>query len=124
MRDALRNQSKFWYSLYQGKEPVLKNGFDTGQTREKYSEPIQASARISSATGESEVELFGASVKYDRIISTVQNLPIDEYSRLWIDCEPDEKRQNFDYKVKRVAKGLNQHLWAIEKVVSNGNQTN
>lgn len=123
MRDARRNQVYFWYSRYLGKEPVLKNGFETGQNRERYSKPTQARARISSATGESEVELFGASVRYDRIISTVQNLPIDEYSRLWIDCDP-ATGAGPDYRVKRVAKGLNQHLWAIEKVVSNGNQTN
>ena len=119
MRDLIRNQVPFWYSLYLGKEPVLVDGFETGQYKERYSEPVRGMARISSVTGESEAEMFGASVQYDRLISTVQNLPIDEYSRLWVDSDPATGAE-FDYKVKRVSKGLNQHLWAIEKVVRNG----
>lgn len=119
MRDLRRNQVSFWYSLYQGKEPILKDGFDTGQSREKYSEPVRARARISSATGDSDTEMFGAAVSYDRVISTVQPLPIDEYSRLWIDTDPTTGG-DWDYKVKRVAPGINQNLWAIEKVVRNG----
>lgn len=119
MRDLHRNQVPFWYSLYSSKEPVLKDGFKTGQYKEGYTEPVKAYARISSATGESEAEMFGADIKYDKIISSVQNLPIDEYSRLWIDTDPTTGAGH-DYKVKRVAKGLDQHLWAIEKVTGNG----
>ena len=120
MRDLVRNQIPFWYALYVGKEPVLKDGFETGQYKEIYAAPERAVARISSATGESDVEMFGAAVQYDRVISTVQNLPIDEYSRLWVDADP--ATEPFDYKVKRVAKGLNHHLWAIERVVRDGNK--
>lgn len=118
MRDLARNQIIFWYSLYLGKEPVLKNGFETGQYTDAYTDPVAVKARISSATGENEVEMFGTAIQYDRVISSVQNLPIDEYSRLWIDSDPSEGA-DYDYRVKRVAKGLNQHLWAIEKVVKN-----
>lgn len=120
MRNLIRNQVPFWYSLYLGKEDVLKDGFKTGQNKENYSEPVQALASISSAKGGSEVELFGTSVQYDRVISSVEDLPLDEYSRIWIDTAPNEKADNYDYKVKRVAKGLSQHLWAIEKVVGHG----
>lgn len=121
MRDLRRNQVTFWYSSYAEKQPVLDdNGFETGQYVEVYSTPVQGLARISSATGESDIELFGTAIQYDRVISTVQDLPINEYSRLWVDTVPNEKADNFDYKVKRVAKGLTQHLWAIEKVVRNG----
>lgn len=120
MRNLKRNQVTFWYSLFQKEEEVLKDGFKTGQTKAIYSEPIQAEASISSATGGSDVELFGTSVQYDRIISTVEDLPIDEYSRIWVDTVPNAQADNFDYKVKRVAKGLCQHLWAIQKVVGHG----
>ncbi len=120
MRNLKRNQVTFWYSRYLGKEEVLKDGFKTGQYKESYSEPVQAEASISSAAGGSDVELFGTSVQYDRIISTVEDLPIDEYSRIWVDTVPNGQADNFDYKVKRVAKGLCQHLWAIQKVVRNG----
>lgn len=116
MRDCLRNQVEFWYSTFIKKEPILKDGFETGQYESVYSDPVKAKARITSATGESDAELFGADVRYDRVISTVQNLPIDEYSRLWIEKSP-ERYDDHDYVVKRVAKGLNQNLWAIAKVV-------
>lgn len=119
MRNLKRNQIPFWYSLYEGKEDVLKDGFKTGQKKEIYSEPVQTMASIASATGSSDVELFGTSVQYDRIISTVEELPLDEYSRIWIDADPTAGEAH-DYKVKRVAKGLCQHLWAVEKVVQNG----
>lgn len=124
MRDLKRNQVPFWYSLYLGKEPVLKNGFETGQYKEKYSEPIQAKARISRTGGDIALEEFGISLRYDGLISSVQDLPIDEYSRLWVDVSPNEKADNYDYKVKRVAKDLNSHVWAIEKVVRDGYKTN
>ena len=120
MRNLMRNQVTFWYSLYLDKVDILKNGFKTGQSEIIYSEPVQAAASISSARGGSEAELFGTSVTYDRVISSVEPLPIDEYSRIWVDTVPNEKADNPDYKVKRVAKGLSQHLWAIEKVVQNG----
>jgi len=123
MRDLKRNQIPFWYSLYLRKEPVLQDGFETGQYKEVYSEPVMAWARISSSTGESDVEMFGAAVQYDRVISTVQKLPIDEYSHLWIESDPNTGAK-YDYKVKRVAQGLNQNLWAIEKVVRNGYEAN
>lgn len=116
MRDLRRNQVPFWYSLYIEKEPVLVDGFETGQYQPIYSDPVEAKARISSATGESEAEMFGADVQYDRVISTVQNLPIDEFSRIWIDADPTTGAAH-DYVVKRVAKGLTQNLWAIAKVV-------
>ena len=119
MRNLKRNQVTFWYSLYSAKEPVLKNGFKTGQYKKGYSEPVKAEASISSATGGSDVKLFGTAVTYDRVISSVELLPIDEYSRIWIDNDPTAGEPH-DYKVKRVAKGLAQHLWAIERVVQNG----
>lgn len=116
MRDCRRNQRKIWYSLYQGKEKVLKDGLETGQHKEIYSDPVCVYVCVSAATGTAETALFGAAISYDRILSTVKDLPIDEYSRVWIDVAPNDKADNFDYKVKRVAKGLNQHLWAVEKV--------
>ena len=119
MRDCLRNQRKIWYSLFIEKQPVLEDGYETGQYENVYSDPSPVWVSVTSATGGSEAELFGASVQYDRVISTVQNLPIDEYSRLWIDSDPNAGGEP-DYKVKRAAKGLSQHLWAIEKVVRNG----
>lgn len=116
MRNLKRNQTRFWYSLYVRKDPVLKDGLKTGQYKEGYSDPVRAEASISSAKGGSETELFGTAVSYDRVISSVEPLPIDEFSRIWVDTDP-EKGEAHDYRVKRVARGLDQHLWAIERVV-------
>lgn len=116
MRDLRRNQTPFWYSLYLRKDPVLESGFETGQYEAVYSDPVLARAYISSASGESEAEMFGADVQYDRVISTVQDLPINEFSRLWVDADPATGAAH-DYVVKRVACGLTQNLWAIAKVV-------
>ena len=115
MRDLKKNQIEIWYSLYQGKEPILKDGFETGQSKEIYTDPVSIKVSVAPATGTSEAELFGASVKYDRVLSTVMDLPIDEYTRLWVETTPDDGKH--DYIVKRVAKGLNQNLWAIARVV-------
>lgn len=117
MRDLKRNQREIWYSLYEGKTPVLKDGFETGQYKETYSDPVSVRISTAPSTGASEAELFGASVQYDKVLSTVQDLPIDEYSRLWVETTPNDKADNYDYIVKRVAKGLNQNLWAIARVV-------
>lgn len=117
MRDLKKNQREVWHSRYEGKQPILKNGFETGQYKETYAQPVPVRVSISPATGASETEFFGASVQYDRVLSTVNDLPIDEYSRLWVDAIPNEKADNYDYIVKRVAKGLNQNLWAIARVV-------
>lgn len=115
MRDLKKNQIGIWYSLYSDKEPVLRDGFETGQYKKGYSEPVFVKVSVSPSTGASEAELFGTSVQYDRVISSVQNLPINEYSRLWVEKTPADGEH--DYTVKRVAAGLNQNLWAIAKVV-------
>ena len=115
MRDLRKNQVSIWYALYERKEPVKKNGHETGQYTEIFSDPVQVWISVAPATGASEAELFGASVQYDRVLSSVRPLPIDEYSRLWVEKTPTDG--DHDYVVKRVAKGLNQNLWAIAKVV-------
>lgn len=117
MRDCLRNQTQFWYALYTGKEEVEKDGKKTGQYKAIYAAPVIARAAISPSTGAAEQELFGSAVSYDRIISTVQKLPIDEYSKIWIDVEPTDSSSPEEYRVIRRAMGLNQNLWAIKKVV-------
>lgn len=123
MRDCLRNQRIFWYSLYLRKDPVYKEGLsdpdgnpiETGQYQEVYSEPKASKAHITAAVGPSDMEAFGSSVQYDRVICTVQKLGLTEQSRLWIDRSPAAGAP--DYRVIRVAEGLNQNLYAIERLV-------
>ena len=59
------------------------------------------------------------------MISTVQDLPIDEYSRLFIDVVPVLNEDGTtdtkpDYKVKKVAKGIYQKVWAIQRIEGYG----
>lgn len=123
MRDCLRNQRVLWYSLYLRKEPVYKEGLtdpdgnpiQTGQFREIYTDPLPVRAHVTSAVGPSEIEAFGSSIQYDRVISTVNRLGLTEQSRLWIERSPADGAP--DYRVKRVAEGLNQNLYAIERLV-------
>jgi len=123
MRDCFRNQRAFWYSLYLRKDPVYKEGLadpsgnpiETGQYQEVYSEPVSIRAHITAATGPSDIEAFGSSVQYDRVICTVNRLGLTEQSRLWIERSPADGGP--DYRVIRVAEGLNQNLYAIERIV-------
>lgn len=117
MRDLLRNCTPFWYALYEGKtEKLDAHGNKTGQYEEHYAEPVKALAPISADSGVAEAEVFGTAVSYDRLISTVQNLPINEYSKIWIDADPTAGAPA-DYRVKRKAKSINQHLWALNREV-------
>lgn len=122
MRDYLRDCIPIWYALYEGTEDVYVEGqvnekgepLKSGQKREKYSDPIPVSVPVSPNTGTSDVELFGGSVQYDRIISTVKKLGLDEHSRLWIETVPPAAP---DFKVERVAPGKDQNLYAIKRIV-------
>ena len=91
------------------------NPLETGQYREVYSTPIIARAHITASTGPTDIEAFGSSIQYDRVICTVNRLGLTEQSRLWIEHSPSSGVP--DYKVKRVAEGLNQNLYAIERIV-------
>lgn len=123
MRDCLRNQQVLWYSLYLKKEPIYKEGLTdsegnpiaTGQYREIYTEPLPVRAYVTPAAGPSDLEAFGSSVQYDRVICTVNRLGLTEQSRLWVERYPTDGAP--DYRVKRVAEGLNQNLYAIERIV-------
>ncbi len=119
MRCLNRNKSKFHYALYLKREPVTTfdeygNEIQTGEYRVLYGDPIAVEGNISPATGATATELFGGSEGYDKVLMLDNpNLPIDEYSVLWIDSKPTEP---FDYLVKKVARSLNSVALAVSKV--------
>ena len=85
---------------------------------------------ISANTSEIYDTPFGRDLVYDKMISTVQDLPINEYSKLFIDVAPVFKEDGStdtkpDYIVKKVAKGLYQRVWAIQRIdgYGQGNQS-
>lgn len=121
MRDLKRNQKEIWYALYQNKIPKLDlEGNDTGEFTKVYGNPLKTNISVSASKGESESNAFGASLDYDRIMTTHdKSIPIDEYSRLWIDIKPviveGATETKHDYNVKKVATSINNTVYAIKR---------
>lgn len=125
MRSLKINQIKIYYALYQEKKPIFDSeGYETGDYESGYSNPITFTIRVSPNKGESENNAFGKSLDYDRVMYTSdKSFQIDEFSVLWIDTMPviNEDGSTYtthDYTVKKVAKDLNEWLFAIKKVVN------
>ncbi len=122
IKDLKANQRDFYYQLFRGEQPEYDDdGYETGESKISYSEPIKASAMISENTSDVSDTPFGKDCQYDKMISTVQDLPIDEYSKLFVDVVPvieEDGSTNTkpDYEVIRVAKGIYQRVWAIRRV--------
>ncbi len=123
MRTLIKNEQVFYYALYEGEEEIIDEyGNETGTYEVVYSNPIEAKANISSAKGETAIELFGESEDYDRaILYNKGKYPIDEHSVLWIDTMPEIKEDGstdspYDYKVDKVSTSLNNTVVAIHKV--------
>ena len=122
INDLAENQREFYYQTYQGMtDEVGDDGYLTGDQIATYSNPIKAKAMISENTSDVTDTPFGKDLVYDKMISTVQDLPIDENSRLFVDVVPVFNEDGStdtkpDYIVKRVAKGLYQRVWAIQRV--------
>lgn len=122
IKDLPENQVPFWYQTYEGeKDKIDSKGRITGDKEKVYSIPIMAKARVSSSTGNLYESPFGSDIAYDKSISTVQKLPIDEYTRLFIDREPIINEDGTtdsepDYRVVCVKLGLIQNVWAIKKI--------
>lgn len=121
MRSLERNKIVLWYALYVDKIPVLDEyGQDTGEYTSGFENPVKTKQRVSPNKGNSSEEVFGIITDYDRVISTTDNLPIVEKSRIWIDILPVIKSDGstdtpYQYEVTKVAKDINQHQFAIKK---------
>lgn len=131
MRCMERNKVKFFYALYERKEPIVDEyGNTTGEFEVIHENPMEFSANISAAKGETQTRQFGENEAYDKII-VMDNLapPIDEYSVLWIDTTPqldetgalatdeeDKVITPHDYIVTKVARSLNGVSIAVSKV--------
>lgn len=96
-------------------QPILdKDGFETGETEIKYSEPVKQRGNISEAQGESANKEFGNITDYDKVIVLSKlSCPITETSRLWVDNTDITKPA--DYSVKCIARSLNSVSIAIKK---------
>ena len=84
LKDLRLNQVPFYYQTYDGTvDEVDEDGNLTGESIPKYSNPVRVLARVSPNSGNAEDSPFGKDIVYDKTISTVQKLPIDEYSKLY-----------------------------------------
>lgn len=117
MRCMKRNKQKFYYANLIGNTEVTdSNGNFTGENEISYSDPEEFDASISSAIGDTEIELFGKDLQYDKTICFDKMRPegFNEYSVLWIDREPYEDGQltGYDYIVRKISKSLN-GFWVV-----------
>lgn len=131
MRCLLRNMRDFHFALYKGKNEIEDDyGNKTGEYEIVYSDLIKCKGNISAAQGEVQSRQFGDSESYDKVIVLDDvDIPIDEYSILWVDTTPlidmtgalvlnedGEVITPHDYIVKKVARSLNGVSIAISKV--------
>ena len=115
MRCMIRNTRTFYYANYASKTPILDaNGFDTGEYTTAYSSVTEARGNISPARGEADMRAFGIGTPFDKVIVMDDpQIPIDEYSVLWVDVPTTDAP---DYIVRRVARSLNSVAIAIARV--------
>lgn len=121
IKDLPENQVSFWYQTYEGERKAADSKGRIKDKEKVYSKPVMAKARVSSSAGNLYESPFGSDIAYDKSISTVQKLPIDEYTRLFIDREPvlnpdGSTDTEPDYRVVCVKIGLVQNVWAIKKI--------
>lgn len=131
MRCLARNKCTFFYALHNGQTELIDEyGNATGQYKVAYTDPVETKGNISAAQGEMQTRQFGESETYDKVIVLDDpNVPIDEYSILWVDSQPEltvkgqlaiddrgEVKTPHDYIVKKVARSLNSVSIAISKV--------
>lgn len=129
MRDLEINKVRIYYALYQGKIPVLDSeGNETGEFTKGYSIPVSVRLRVSPNKGYVDSNTFGLTLDYDSTMVTTDNLPIDEFSILWVGKNPEltdgaypidgEENQitGHTHTVVRVAKDINVAQYAIKKI--------
>lgn len=124
MRSLKRNQQRLYYATYNNKIPITdENGDFTGDYEAGYSAPVSFYANISPARGSSQEEVFGKNLDYSRTLITCDmTLPINEFSRVWIESEPvlnadgTANGDSADYSVVQVARSLNSVAYALKKL--------
>lgn len=122
MRLLKVNLKPFWYATFKSKEPIKdSDGKRTGEYKTVYNTPVEVLGNISVATGEAQVETFGTSVPYNKVIFVEgTNIPISETTVLCVDVPVTYDSENsliYDYVVSRVARSLTNHtLIAIKRV--------
>ena len=120
MRMNFRNMQPMWYALYGGTVVDFDEYGNETDPHTIYNNPVKINANISPAKGSVIARQFGDDDTYDKVIAiSDRDIPINEYSVLWIDTVPEldangalkvnasgEIVTPWDYIVRRVARGL------------------
>lgn len=120
MRCLRRDTQTVYVSLYEQRVELTDEiGRYTGEYNVCRSEPIDIECNVSAAIGNSQIEVFGQMLNYDKtVIIDDVNFDIDEHAVLWIE---NDTSKPYDYIIKRVAKTPNYIALAVSKVdISNG----
>lgn len=124
MRNLIINTQTLYVLNYLGEVEVVDSlGNKTGETTNAFTKPIQFCASVSGARGNSQTEVFGNEINYDKTIllskSLFKQLRIEETSVFFVDRKVEYDKNNFpkyDYKVERIAETINEVVIAISKV--------
>ncbi len=125
MRLMDENMEPIWYANQQHGEIAYDQWGNEIGFQITYSEPAKIDASISSAKGETVIELFGAAENYDKtFLLEDRYAPFTELSRLWVDNlvngePPRDESGNLlphDYEVYLISPSRNQCYVAIRKV--------
>lgn len=123
MLDARINTVPLWYALYSESAPAVdENGDYTGESSSGYGDPVKIRANLSPARGREEDDIFGASLNYNKTITTARmNLGIDEHTLIW-DSDPGEDADpsTAKYRVVGVAKGHYHMRYALRQIRQEG----
>jgi len=102
-------------------DAVDSDGYLTGEKVIQYDAPVPITAIVSEPTGRIVHEMFGADIRYDKVI-ILTNKDADGVVRngsvLFVDKVPRPGRidQQFDYIVRRIARSHNYTAVALKRV--------
>lgn len=124
MRNLVINKSTLFVLNYLGQVEILdEHNHKTGETKNRYSKPLEFKASVSGARGSSQIEMFGTEINYDKtiVMSTklFRGLGITENSVLFVSKKPKFDSSGdplYDYRVVRIAETINEVAIAISKV--------
>lgn len=131
MRTLRRNQTKLYYSLYNGKTPVYQqddegNKYETGDFEYTYAAPIEFQGNIAtSGNGDAYMAEYGLDLSdYNATLVVGKDvLPLVEGSLIWQNTPPtvDDRgyavKESADYTVIKVSKGLDSDKFVLKKLV-------
>lgn len=131
MRTLRRNKQKIYYALYSAKTDAIDaQGFFTGESVKTYGDPVALKINVSPAEKNLTIEPFGTATDYSHTMVTCDmDCPIDEETILWIGKEPytDDNPPVLtahNYRVVRVAKSLNNIMYAIREAEISASDSN